>query len=329
MSTERASRVRAVLALALTACTLVFASACAGDAASRASASSESTSASEERARVLATSELPPRQRAVWECWQRGGARWELEREKVRQDPELAQFLVDNLVRTLVKSYDRSALATVGNASGPFERAASELAEFAEQSTPVLVALVAVRDGVVAFLAADLLERIGQPAAAPVSRLLADANAETRRRAAELLGKLPHAGADEVAIQQALAACVEHDAEWIARAEAARSLGLRGSRHPHKGFALGVLSRALADADEIVVTSACEGLVRLGERRAVPALARALEPAAARGAVKALAAQQAALRALTGLEESRTPAGWLEWYAQHPPPPLRALEAGR
>lgn len=322
MRTDRARRgmVRAFHACALASLAL----ACAGDPEPR-----ESAPAAEGRARVLATSELPPRQRAVWESWQRGGARWELERENVRRDPELARFLVDNLVRTLVKSYDRSALATAGNVSGPFERAANELAEFAEQSTPVLVELVAVRDGVVAFLAADLLERIGARAAVPVSRLLADAHPETRRRAAELLGKLPHAGADEVALQQALGACVEHDAEWITRAEAARSLGWRGSRHTHKGFALGVLARALADADETVVTSACEGLVRLGERRAVPALARALEPTSARGAVKALAAEQAALRALTGLEQSRTPAGWLAWYAEHPPPPLQALDEGR
>lgn len=310
-------------------CALVFAlvAACATERSERDDDRASAASGSSGRdARVLATTDLPPRQRAVWESWQRGGARWELEREEVRKDPELAQFLVDNLVRTLVKSYDRSALATVGKASGPFERAAAELAEFSEQSTPVLVELVGVRDGIVAFLAADLLVRIGAPAAAPVSRLLTDAHEETRRRAAELLGKLAHAGADEAAIQQALATCVEHDAAWITRAEAARSLGLRGSRHTHKGFALGVLARALADTDETVVTSACEGLVRLGERRAVPALARALQPTAERGAVKALAAEQAALRALTGLDQSRTPEGWLEWYAQHPPPPLKALD---
>jgi hypothetical protein len=312
-------------------CALVFAfaAACATEHSARDDERRETASADGRDARVLATTDLPPRQRAVWESWQRGGPRWELEREEVRKDPELAQFLVDNLVRTLVKSYDRSALATVGKASGPFERAAAELAEFSAQSTPVLVELVGVRDGIVAFLAADLLVRIGAPAAAPVSRLLTDAHEETRRRAAELLGKLAHAGADEARIQQALAVCVEHDSAWITRAEAARSLGLRGSRHEHKGFALGVLARALADADETVVTSACEGLVRLGERRAVPALARALQPTAERGAVKALAAEQAALRALTGLDKNRTPEGWLEWYAQHPPPPLKALEPAR
>jgi hypothetical protein len=248
-------------------------------------------------ARVLPTSELPPRQRAVWESWQRGGARWELEREEVRRDPELTRFLVDNLVRTLVKSYDRSALATAGKASGPFERAAAELCEFEAQSTPVLVELLAVRDGVVAFLAADLLLRIGVRAAPSIARLLNDESEETRRRAAELLGKLPHAGEGEGVLEEALGARVAQDKAWIVRAEAARALGARASQHTHKGYALGVLARALGDPDEAVVTNACAGLARLGERRAMPALARALEPAARRGNVKAVFALQAALRA--------------------------------
>ncbi|MBI5365121.1 MAG: HEAT repeat domain-containing protein [Planctomycetes bacterium] len=275
---------------------------------------------------VVKLEDLPPRHRAVWEDWQRGGGRWELEREHVRDDPELAAFLVDNLVRTLVRSYDRSMLATAGQKSGPFERAASELVEFAPVSTPLLVELVGVRDGVVAFLAADVLARIGARAAEPVARLLDDRVPETRRRAAVLLARLPHAGPAEIAIQEALARRVKDDPEWIARAEAARALGARGARHDHKGFALGVLVRALGDADGEVVRSACAGLAALGERRAVPALARALQPAAQRGDVKALSAVQGALRSLTGVQPSMTPEQWLRWYDDHPPPPVKPLE---
>ncbi|MBK7876350.1 MAG: HEAT repeat domain-containing protein [Planctomycetes bacterium] len=280
------------------------------------------------RAGVVRTEELPARERAVWEAWQKGGGRWELVREDVRRDPELTQFLVDNLVRTLVKSYDLSHLASVGQAHGPFERAADELVQFGTAATPVLVELLAVRDGIVAFLAGDVLARIGAPAVVPCRALLDDTEPETRRRAAELLGRLPHAGKDEVAVQETLAARVRTDPEWIVRAEAARALGNRGARHDHKGFALGVLGRALGDPDAAVLQSACAGLVALGERRAVPALARALRPASQRGDLKGLEAVQAALRALTGVQRSQTPEEWLAWYDAHPPPPVKALEGG-
>lgn len=309
---------------ALVPCVLLVA-ACA----SAPSGASDARDARDGRAAIVDPKSLPPRQREVWERWQAGGGRWELERERVRDDPELARFLVDNLVRTVVRSYDRSALATAGEKLGPFERGVAELVALAEHSTPLLVELLAVRDGVVAFLAADVLARIGARAAEPVSALLDDASAETRRRAAELLGRLAHAGEREIALQEALAERVRSDREWIVRAEAARALGLRGARHDHKGFALGVLSRALADPDAAVMQHACEGLRALGERRAVPALARALQPAASRGDVKGLDALQRTLRALTGFDDPsaagasapRTPDAWLRWYDAHPPPP--------
>lgn len=277
--------------------------------------------------RVVALDQLPERERAVWEAWQKGGARWELERDRVRADPQLARFLVDNLVRTLVKSYDRAQLARAGQQNGPFERASAELVALAEHSTPVLDGLLAVPDGIVAFLAADVLARIGAPALPYVSARLEGGLPETRRRAAELCERLPHAAQGEIELQQRLAKLVEHDEAWIVRAQAARALGARGSRHDHKGYALGVLGRALADADVAVVENAAAGLAALGERRAVPVLARALRPAAQKGQVKGVRAIQGALRALTGVREDLEPEAWLDWFDRHPPPPLPALES--
>lgn len=284
-----------------------------------------SASSSDARARVLTLDELPPREREAWEAWQRGGAVWARERERARSDPALARFLIDNLVRTLVHSYDRATLATTGQKNGPFERASADLVELGEHSTPVLAELLDVRDGIVAFLAADLLVRIGARALPFAAAKLDDSEAETRRRAAELLGRLPHAGAEEVELETSLARLVQSDREWIVRAQAARALGMRAAQHDHKGFALGVLVRALADPDTAVVESASAGLEALGERRAVPLVARALMPAAQRGDLRAVRALQHALRALTQVQEDLTPEGWLDWYDRHPPPPLKAL----
>jgi hypothetical protein len=293
----RVRRASAFLAAGLAAC-----------AASRTAPSGTPSASAEPR--VVALSEVPAAQREAWQAWMQGGAAWDLALERVRRDPEVARFVVDNLVRVMVRSYDRSALATAGKAPGPFERAQQDLVALAAFSTPVLAELLRLPDGVVAFLAADRLVAIGAPATAGAVPLLGDGRPETRRRAAELLGRLPHAGADEIALEQKLAALVAGDAEWAVRAEAARALGARGARHSHKGYALGVLGRALADPDPAVVRSAVAGLEALGEPSAIPRLADALERAVAAGDVGLTQAIQRALARLSGDERPRTPAEW-------------------
>jgi hypothetical protein len=271
-------------------------------------------------ASLLRTEDLPARQREVLETWHRGGAEWELERERVALDPELTRFLVDNLIVEMVRGFDRSAIATDSRPNAAFDRAQAELVRQAQRSTPVLVELLGVPDGIVAFLAADTLKRIGRTAVLPVAERLAAKDAEIRRRAAALLEELPNAGRDEPAVLEKLAACVERDGAWIVRAQAARALGARGSRHEHKGYASAVLARALADSDPEVVKSALEGLATLGEAGATPALIRSLERAAREGDLPRLRASQAALRRLTGENRDHDPEEWWErWRAGSTP----------
>lgn len=261
-------------------------------------------------ARVVALGELPESHRAVWAAWQKGDAPFELERKRVESDPALARFVVDNLVREMVRTYERSSLSRPGGDPGRFERAQADLVALAPWSASVLAELLRVPDGVIAFLAGDRLIAIGAPAVAHVVAILEDERLETRRRAAELLGKLPHAGAGEIAVQQALAARVERDPDWPVRAEAARALGLRGSRHDHKGYAAGVLVRALRDPDTTAATSAAKGLASLGERSAIPRMVGALEHAAGAGQVALVRAIEEALGVLVGDARSRTLAEW-------------------
>jgi HEAT repeat protein len=203
---------------------------------------------------------------------------------------------------------------------------------WAPRSTPVLVELLGVADGIVAYLAADTLARIGAPAVLPVAAKLAAAEPETRRRAAELLEKLPPAGAGEPAVLESLGVLAERDPRWIVRAQAARALGARGARHAHKGYAATVLARALADPDPEVVKSALEGLATLGESSAIPALIRSLERAARDGELAALLAAQTALRRLTGETVDHDPEQWWEWWerwrARATPPPANPGGSG-
>jgi hypothetical protein len=254
--------------------------------------------------RVVPPAELPEDLRATWE----------IERERVIADPARLRFVVDNLVIEMVRAYERSRLTTPGQVEGPFERAQRELVLMPAGSTPVLVELLAVKDGIVAFLAADVLQKIGAPALDGVTQKLASETPEVRRRSAELLAKLPQGGAREPAIHEALGALVKSDEQWIVRAQAAETLGVRGARHDHKGYCLAVLSRALQDPDPAVVTSACAALATLAEPRAIPVLIQALERRAASGDLKGVRAAQEALRSLSGVERDLGPAEWASWW---------------
>ncbi len=279
-------------------------------AALAACASSTDRASSSGGAGVVPLEALPVEYRAAWEAWQKGDSAFELERARVERDPALARFVVDNLVREMVRAYERNAFARPGGEPGRFERAQADLVALTNTSGPVLAELLRAKDGVVAFLAADRLLAIGAPAVAHVVVLLEDERAETRRRAAELLASLPHAGTAEIAVQQALAAHIERDLEWTVRAESARALGSRGSRHDHKGFAMGVLLRAGRDPDRTVASSAAEGLARLDEVRAIPRMADLLEYAAGNGEPAVVAAFERALGTLAGDTIRRSPAVW-------------------
>jgi HEAT repeats len=266
--------------------------------------------------KVVPAGELPARERELWEHYHAGGPAWEAERERALADPGLSRFLVDNLVREMVRSYDQSRLSHTGQQPGPFERAGAELVLLAPRSTSVLAEMIALRDGIVSFLAADLLVRIGAPALEPVRAKLAHPEAEVRRRAAELLGRLPHAGEAETELERALGTCAEKDPAWIVRAQAAQALGARGAHHTHKGYAAGVLARCLGDADSTVAESAAKGLCALGEPRVIPILIDALERHAARGDVVAMRATQQSLRELSGQKTDRTAEEWRRWWSE-------------
>jgi len=266
---------------------------------------------------VVKPEALPDRHRAVLSAWQKGGTAWELERDHVRADPELARFVVDNLLIEMVQAFDRSRLAKTGEKAGPFERAQSELVLLAEHSSPVLAQALTLKDGVVGRLAIDTLTQIGAPAVKDVAAVLTDKHPDARRRAAEALEQLPNAGDSEGAVQEALAACIENDKVWIVRAQIALALGARGGRHAHQGFALGVLARALEDEDDTVAESAAKALGTLGEVRGIPRLVEALGLAAQAGRPALVEALNKSLAQLSGNDEKRDISQWRAWWRAH------------
>ncbi|MDP6538466.1 MAG: HEAT repeat domain-containing protein [Planctomycetota bacterium] len=267
--------------------------------------------------RVVGVEELPELQRSVWEDWAAGGEAWERRREAALGDPRLTRFLGDNLFRVMVGAYAQGALARRGQLPGPFERARRDLVAMGPAVAPFLVEMVVVADSVVSFLAGDVLARMDDPevAVATAARLGAQ-DREERRRAAELLGRLPHARAREDEANEPLRGALAGDPEWSVRAECARALGARAARGRDREGARLALEAALFDPDPAVGEAACAGLVELGDPRAVPALIDQLE-ALARDAtgLGPLRATHAALRGLTGAEVPLDPRSWRAWWS--------------
>jgi hypothetical protein len=266
--------------------------------------------------RLVPQAEISERKAEVWKQFEQDGPAWEAERSAVMRDPELSRFLIDNLIMLMVRSYERAGLAQVGQGVGPFERSQAELVACQKESTPVLVQMLSVKDGIVSFLAANTLEEIGAPAVEPVVRVLEDSRPEVRRRAAHLLGQLPNAGAQEAAVLEKLGDRVAHDEAWVVRAEAAQALGERGARNTERGYAVSVLARALNDPDPAVAQSAAQALEAAGDRRAIPVLIRALDQAVRQGEPKSARTIDAALKKLSGETRDRDAEAWSAWWQE-------------
>lgn len=278
---------------------------------------------------VVPIAELPPRHQEVWRAYHAGGAPWIVERERVLDDPELARFLVDNLVGEMVRAYDRSRLAVTGRKDGPFERARAELVVFHEESTPVLVELVRIGDGVVAFLARDVLVEIGAESVGASLGLLADRDERVRQRGAELQAELGGPAAPEVeeAARARLVELVADDPSWAVRALAAKALGRRGRVARETSRARVALVAALGDDDPAVVQAAVEALADLGDPRGVPSLIEAYEAAQRGGQLKTLQAARRSLRALTGTDRE-SPDAWRAFWQAERGRLLQRAEAG-
>ncbi len=269
---------------------------------------------------VVSLAALPKGHRELWSAWlaaaegATGRAAWEEARRAALADPALGAFLVDNLLRQLVRAWDRSQLASTGHLPGPFERARGELVRLGSPAVPTLVELMAMADGSVALLAADTLAEIGAPSLLPTAVLLEREARASRRRAVELLGRLPAAD-DEVAIVAALGRRLVRDDEWVVRAQAARAIGLRGGFSRERGAARSVLVRGLTDPETNVRRECAGALAALGDPRVIPALIDALGRAVASGQPGELPALRAALKGLSGGREFTSLAAWRGWWS--------------
>lgn len=242
--------------------------------------------------------ELPKVNQQILLDYSTGGEVWAARRESVLADPAQAQFLVDNLVLEAVRAFDSGRVANPYAGRNPYDQAQAELARMPEYAVPVLGELLTKPDDIVALVAADTLVVIGRPAIPAMLEGLASAQWKVRRRAADLAGKLPHAGPEEPEVREVLVGLLQSDPEWVVRAQAARSLGERGARDRVTEPTRVALMRGLTDEDLGVARRAAEGLGLLGDPKAEAALRRFQTRCTQEGNLEGLRDAETALRAI-------------------------------
>ncbi|MCB9914255.1 MAG: glycosyltransferase [Planctomycetes bacterium] len=271
---------------------------------------------------LTAEAELPPDYRDAWRAWYDDAPEWGTWRERALADPHLAAFLVDNLLRVMVKFYDHAALTQAKDLPGYFERAQRELLYLRDASGPVLVELVRVGDGVVSVLAGDLLVRMDDARwTLATLALTEDAAPEVRRRALELCARLPHAHGDEPRVLARLEPLALADPEWHVRAQAVRALGARALAGSDLVVVRRVLSRALADDDRAVALEAARQLAASVDLGAVPALLNQLErrERAAEPELTVVRGLDEALARVTGVQGLHGARAWRAWWRENRP----------
>lgn len=273
-------------------------------------------SATRPAARGVSASELSVEKAALLKAYARGGPEWAATRDAALSDPALAQFFIENLVLELVKAYRALGGGDHARAMRAYQRALEELVALPDLSTPVLVTLLEVADPVGSTVAARALEDVGRPAVEPVAALLASAEVETRRRAADLLGKLPHAGTPEARVRTRMVEVFGQEPDWLARTALARSIGARGSRDSDVTPWRQALQAGLLDADPAVAQASTEGLIALGDERAIPILIDVLERSARAGDMPRFQGAQRALVLLARESEKPSVEAWRQWWAK-------------
>jgi hypothetical protein len=272
-------------------------------------------------------SELPPEYAALWRAWNERAEDWSERRAAALEDPAQTRFLVDNLVREMMRAWRAGRITTTGSKSlEPFDRARAELLRLGGHSAPVLAELQSLAASDIAELCLALLVEIGEPALpAVLAQMDREESAQARRRAATVLARLPASGAGEGEVRAALALRMREDVDHLVRSRAALALGARAAGDRDRGEVRGLLESVLAgDEDPEVCAAAATALARLGDVRAVPALItyyeRTLGGGSRGGAEPQIAGMRVALgalRKLTGVEQALDARGWRDWWREH------------
>jgi hypothetical protein len=290
------------------------------------------TSDAEEGDGMIAVGDLPEKYIDLLEAWKHGGFVWEVKRSEALSDPELAAFLVDNLIVLLVDEY-RSIQAGIRDRGGAvalaknvaFERATEELVICGTPAAEALAETLALTGDNFAILAKDVLMKLGTAGAPPVAKLLEREKAAVRFRAADALGRLPGAGEQEADVLARMRSAATADESNLVRVRATTSLGERGL-WSQVGRSTGnvdlepyrlALEQCLVNSSEEVRIAAANALRTLGDRRAIKALIGSATAAGKADQTPELRQHVATLKALAGVDNGWDMIEWERWWNEN------------
>lgn len=199
---------------------------------------------------------------------------WPAARDAALDQPRLAELLVQNFIRALVRAHEREkgGTAMVGSWSD-FQRHQAQLVAMADASIPLLVVGLRSEDKVVVSLVRDTLSKIG-PRAIPALTARFEQSTETWERREILATLAAMSGVEMVAIFERFVGAPE----WQIRGEAYLALGRVASSfagdEAARARVRALLQRGFSDPDVFVRRQAVKGLAEMGDAEA---LARLIE----------------------------------------------------
>lgn len=197
---------------------------------------------------------------------------WTSERDAAIVDPRIAELLVQNFIRALLRAHKREngGTAMVGSWSD-YHQHQAQLIAMQEVSIPLLI--VGLRDGdkMVVALVKDTLLKIGAPAVVPLrERFEISPDVWERREILAVLSGI--GGPDMIPVLSGFL----NDGAWQVRGEAYLALGRiaagLSTSNAKRDEVLELLRRGLADSDRFVRCQAIKGLAELGDDASITTL---------------------------------------------------------
>ncbi len=204
--------------------------------------------------------------------YQTGDPTWPSARDEALEDPRIAELLVQNFIRAMLRAHERerAGAAMVGSWTD-FREHQAQLVAMGDAAAPLLAVGLRADDKVVVALVKDTLVQIGARAVAPLQSSFAASSDAAERR--EILSVLASIGG--VPMIEVFARYLG-DPEWQVRGEAYLSLGRIaasfGADAAARQRVRELLVRGFGDGDAFVRRQAVKGLAEMADAEALALL---------------------------------------------------------
>ncbi len=209
------------------------------------------------------TPQISPEQKAhfdeIWISYLKNDSSWPAKRDAAVQNKEDRDFLIQNLIRELVRQTDATGSTEVGRSPQAL-RAQEELVRLGEFSLPWLLAFFEVDDPAVGNICGQVLSSMGKRVVPFLKQELKSPEPRRRRGCAQALARMSPPEGEEELIQ-----LLAKDPDWVVRAAIATELPRFGNPEIWEA-----LQKALSDPDPFVRKKAAAAMEALKKESGTP-----------------------------------------------------------